>query len=266
MTAGPGPGGASPLSTGPADAAPVGVVAPHMDDAALSCGQMLSAHPASHVVTVFTSGPKSVRPLPEWDRLSGSFQPGDDVMGLRQVEDDAAMAAVGAHAHRLDFWDEQYRAGRPVMLARFRPGAVQAAQAKLADPALEAAVVEKLRAVLADLDVQTWFVPLGLWHGDHKMTARACVRLAHDMPGRRWGIYEELPYRWEVPEQVTAAKQRLATNGFSLGPAPVASSPDNAGKYAMLACYRSQLPCLGERADIAARGPEVFYFLKSPAG
>ena len=76
-----------------------------MDDAALSCGQMLSAHPASHVVTVFTSGPKSVRPLPEWDRLSGSFQPGDDVMGLRQVEDDAAMAAVGAHAHRLDFWD-----------------------------------------------------------------------------------------------------------------------------------------------------------------
>ena len=115
MSAGTDPGPSAPdqAARGPLDAGPVGVVAPHMDDAALSCGQMLSAHPGSHVVTVFTSGPKSVRPLPEWDRLSGWFQPGDDVMGLRQVEDDAAMAAVGAHGHRLDFWDEQYRAGRP---------------------------------------------------------------------------------------------------------------------------------------------------------
>jgi LmbE family N-acetylglucosaminyl deacetylase len=176
------------------------------------------------------------------------------------------MATVGAHGHRLDFWDEQYRAGRPPMLARFRPGAVQAAQAKLADPALETAVVEKLRAVVEELDVGTWFVPLGLWHGDHKMTARACLRLVHDLPGRRWGTYEELPYRWEVPEQVAAAKQRLLADGFSLGPAEIASSPDNAAKYAMLACYRSQLPCLGDRTDVAARGPEVFHLLVSRGG
>jgi len=83
------------------------------------------------------------------------------------------------------------------------------------------------------------------------------VRLAHDMPGAG-GDLRGAPLSLEVPEQVTAAKQRLATNGFSLEPAPVASSPDNAGKYAMLACYRSQLPCLGERADIAARGPRYF--------
>ena len=265
-------GGAGPVGAGPvgragrgeagrAGTGPVGVVSPHMDDAALSCGQMLSAIPGSHVVTVFSSGPKSVRPLPEWDKLSGSFKPGDDVMGLRHVEDDDAMAVVGAHGHRLDFWDEQYRAGRPVRLARFRPGAVAAARAKLADPDLEAAVVEELRTVVANLDLETWFVPLGLWHGDHKVTARACLRLAREMPERRWVVYEELPYRWEVPTEVTAAKQRVENNGFTLEAAQFPSGPDNAKKHAMVRCYRSQLPCLGDRADVAAGGPEAFHIL-----
>ncbi len=270
-TAGPGPAdpgttAPGPLSAGPLSAGPVGVVSPHMDDAALSCGQMLSAHPGSHVVTVFTSGPISVRPLPEWDRLSGSFRPGDDVMGLRQVEDDDAMAVVGAHGHRLDFWDEQYRAGRPVPLARFRPGAVQAARARLADPALAAEVVEKLRAVVGDIDVGTWFVPLGLWHGDHKMTARACLRLVREAPGRRWVVYEELPYRWEVPQEVVAAKERLEHNGFTLEPTGPPTAPGTAQKQAMVRCYRSQLPCLGERADVAAAGPEAFHLLVARGG
>ena len=108
-----------------------------MDDAALSCGGLLSARPGSHVVTVFSGGPKSVRPLPTWDETSGSFKPGDNVMALRQVEDEDAMAVVGAHGHRLDFWDEQYRAGRPLRLARLRPRAVRTARARLEDPALE---------------------------------------------------------------------------------------------------------------------------------
>ncbi|HUC15373.1 MAG TPA: PIG-L family deacetylase [Acidimicrobiales bacterium] len=242
--------------------ATIGVIAPHMDDAALSCGQMLGANPDSHVVTVFTSGPTSVRPLPEWDQLSGAFRPGDNVMKLRHVEDDDAMAVVGAHGHRLDFWDEQYRAGKPVRLARFRPGAVSAARARLADPSMEDSVVDKLRGVVAGLDVQTWFIPLGLWHGDHKMTARAGLRLAKDMPERRWALYEELPYRFEVPLEVTAAKQRLEEDGFTLEPTVLPSGPDNSKKYAMLRCYRSQLPCLGDRVDVAAAGPEVFYLLK----
>jgi hypothetical protein len=237
-----------------------------MDDAALSCGQLLSARPGSHVVTVFTAGPPSVRPLPEWDVMSGYFQPGDDVMSKREPEDDEAMATVGAHGHRLGFWDEQYRAGKRARLARFRPGAVSAAQARLADPGLEASVVEELRGVVASLDVGTWFVPLGLWHGDHKMTARAGLRLARDMPERRWALYEELPYRFEVPLEVTVARARLEADGFCLEPADFPSGADNAKKHAMVSCYRSQLPCLGARADVAVTGPEVYYLLtRGPA-
>jgi hypothetical protein len=86
------------------------------------------------------------------------------------------------------------------------------------------------------------------------------------MPERRWLVYEELPYRWEVPGEVVAAKERLEHHGFTLEPAGPPTSPGTAQKQAMVRCYRSQLPCLGDRADVAARGPEAFHLLVDRAG
>jgi LmbE family N-acetylglucosaminyl deacetylase len=248
-----------------ADIAPIGIISPHMDDAALSCGHLLSSRPASHVVTVFSSGPAKVRPLPSWDEMSGSFQPGDDVMALRKVEDDNALAVVGAYGHRLDFWDHQYRVARPAGLARLRPSVVSAARARRADPDLGRRVEEELRRIVTELAVETWFVPLGLWHADHKMTARACLRVASYMPERRWVLYEELPYRVEVPLEVAAAKDQLAIVGFGIEPLVISSNAGNSKKRAMINCYRSQLPCLGPRVDVAAAEPEVFYLLTNRA-
>ncbi len=247
------------------DIAPIGVISPHMDDAALSCGRLLSARPGSHVVTVFSGGPPSVRPLPTWDQMSGSFRPGDNVMALRQVEDEDAMAVVGAYGHRLDFWDEQYREGRPIRLARLRPRALRSARARLDDPALESSVEERLRGIVAEIALETWLIPLGLWHGDHKMTARACLRVARHGPERRWVVYEELPYRLEVPLEVAAAKDQLAIVGLGIEPLVISSNAGNSKKRAMINCYRSQLPCLGPRADVAAAQPEVFYLLTNRA-
>src|SRR5579872_2478636 len=85
--------------------APVGVVSPHLDDAVLSCGQLLGARPKSHLVTVFSSGPSKVRPLPDWDQMSGVFSPGDDVMAIRRQEDDEALSLMSGTGHRLGFWD-----------------------------------------------------------------------------------------------------------------------------------------------------------------
>lgn len=276
-----------PSSQGAAEATPagvtsrlrLGVISPHMDDAALSCGRVLAAFPGSHVVTVFSGGPAGVRPLPDWDRRSGVFEPGDDVMGMRHVEDDEAMKVVGAHAHRLEFWDEQYRAGRPVTWPRFRPGAVARAAARLAhDPQLEDAIYDRLCTVVESLEAETWLIPLGLWHGDHKKTARACLRLARQVRGRQWVVYEELPYRLEVHDEVEEAHRRLEEEGFRLapwappGPGPSPSAPGAPGengaagqqKYKMIAAYRSQVACLGERADAAVANAEVFHLLVGP--
>ena len=82
--------------------------------------QLLSAHLGSDVATVFSSGPTSVRRLPTWDKMPGSFKDGDNVMSLRQFEDDEPLALVGATGHRLGFWDEQSRHNR-----YWRSGAVR---------------------------------------------------------------------------------------------------------------------------------------------
>lgn len=240
---------------------PVGVISPHMDDAALSCGDLLSDRPGSHVVTVFSGGPAQVRPLPSWDELSGAFKPGDDVMGMRAVEDDAAMGAVGATGHRLDFWDEQYRAGEPVRHARYRPLAVRARQRKLDDPVLIRQIDEKLAGIVAKIGLTTWFVPLGLWHGDHQKTTGAGLRLAASRPELTWLVYEELPYRKEVPEQVAERMEVLKNGGFSTRPVVAPKRESASAKRAMIACYRSQVTCLGARVEAAVSGPEVYHLL-----
>ena len=249
---------------------PVAVVSPHLDDAALGCGRLLASRPSSHVVTVFSGGPARVDPLPEWDRLAGTFAPGDDVMGLRAREDDDAMAVVASIAHRLGLWDDQYREP-PVNHARWRPRAVRARQARLDDPRLEDEVVALLAPLVEALPVGTWVVPLGLWHGDHKKVARACARLARRptggaWPERHWVVYEELPYRFDVPDQVDAALAALAGQGLGHRPLEPPGAPDvelDGLKAAMVGCYRSQVTCLGpERVGRALAGPERYHLLR----
>lgn len=222
---------------------------------------MLSANPGSHVVTVFSSGPSSVVPLPSWDKASRSFKPGDDVMAARAVEDDEAMALVRAHPHRLGFWDEQYRAGSPTRLGLLRSRAMRSGRWHPRDPSLLAVVEEALRSVISALDVLTWVVPLGLWHGDHKLVAYACLRLASQMPESRWVVYEELPYRIEQPAEVRAAHRRLIAHGFAVEPATFQLDPDLSRKRALVSCYRSQLRPLGRRVETAITASEIFYHL-----
>src|SRR5262245_53606305 len=72
------------------------IVSPHLDDAVLSCGRFLGAHPGTHVVTVFAGNPPAYpEPLRLWDLQSG-FAPGDDVMEVRRQEDKAALAILDA--------------------------------------------------------------------------------------------------------------------------------------------------------------------------
>jgi hypothetical protein len=85
------------------------VLSPHLDDAVLSCGLFLAAHPGSSVVTAFSHGPSRVSPLPRWDAGAGYFPDGADVMGVRRGEDISAAAMAHASTLHLGYWDGQYR-------------------------------------------------------------------------------------------------------------------------------------------------------------
>src|ERR1700732_2299673 len=67
---------------------PLTVISPHLDDAVLSCAQVLLAHPGSTVVTVFAGRPPDGR-WSSWDKAC--FRPGQDPMRVRQKEDRDAL-------------------------------------------------------------------------------------------------------------------------------------------------------------------------------
>lgn len=230
-------------------AAVLGVVSPHLDDAALSCAQLIAAHPGSHVVTVFAGGPASMRPLTTWDRLSGCFADGDDVIGARRREDERAAAVLGATCHHLDLWDRQYRSGAY-------------GHHPIGDAELAAQITGQLAALAARLHVDAWVVPLGIGHGDHEAVGAACLALARRLD-RPFYVYAELPYRRERPQAVAQAVRQVGAGGFYLrADGELRPGGSRRVKLSAIRCHRSQLQALGRRRVLRALvGPERLWRL-----
>jgi LmbE family N-acetylglucosaminyl deacetylase len=238
---------------------PVGFISPHFDDVVLSCAAVIT--PASVVVTLFSAGPASVDPLPLWDRECGWFKPGDNVPAIRELEDDDSLALFSAKGERLGFWDEQYRLGSMSLFSRARRRAARVLLRKNSEPELVEAVISRLASTITDSGLRTWFAPLGVRHGDHKLTSAAVLQLARKMPERQWLLYAELPYALEQPDEAADAHRRFADAGFSLQAVSAVAVPHLADKWAAVSCYRSQLGGLGHRVEFAVRGPESYYRL-----
>lgn len=199
---------------------PLFLLGPHLDDAVLSCGQLLAAHPGSEVVSVFTGGPPDWSGLTEWDAACG-FRPGDDVMAARKREDLAALDVVGARPRWLDLRELQYGAAVSV------DEVVQALGDELPAPGT------------------TVLAPLGIHHADHVTLGDAARRLAPGRPDLAWCFYEDLPYRAHHPEELRDRLQGFADAGCVLEPVllPLGDVRD---KRAALRCYRSQVRGLHE--------------------
>jgi LmbE family N-acetylglucosaminyl deacetylase len=217
-------------------------------------------------VTVITGGRLAGGALSPWDQMCG-FKPGDDPWAARKAEDAEAMALVGADPHHLGFPDVQYRV-RPVRFGRFRPGAVRAADAarERADSELVPEIEKALESQIAALDVETWFIPLGLGHPDHRMVGAICARLAARMDDRAWVAYVDLPYGPRSPVLISNANENLAALGFSIEPLDIALSQGSSRKRELIACYRSQLGPLGDQVEGAIAARETFSRLSMRPG
>jgi LmbE family N-acetylglucosaminyl deacetylase len=195
---------------------------------AFGCAGFVLAHPGTIVVTV-TAGRPGPHPLTDWDRKCG-FRDGDDVVGTRRQEDDAALRGLGATPVWLDFLDHQY--------------APEASVAEVAE-AIEGAVG----------DFETVASPLGLGHGDHLVTAAACLEVSRRHPAKRWFLYEDAIYRQTMGGS-DEALSRLREGGFELEEAwfPV----EGGVKRASVAAYSSQAIGLGRLLD-DAYAPERYW-------
>jgi LmbE family N-acetylglucosaminyl deacetylase len=218
---------------------PLLAVSPHLDDAVLSCGDWLAAHPCSLVVTVFAGRPPRGAPLAPWDADAG-FSAADDVIGLRRGEDRRALSGLGARPSWLRFRDAQYGGS----------------------PSAEA-VTRALGAAIRRVNPPAVCFPLGLFHSDHLLVAEACLRLACRDERRAWLAYADALYR-SLDGLLARRLAELRRRGFRLSAAAPRRDAGEAKRRA-IAEYASQLRALrtpGRLGIADALAPERIWRLR----
>jgi LmbE family N-acetylglucosaminyl deacetylase len=214
---------------------PALVVSPHLDDAVLSVGQVMAGRPDMTVATVFSGVPKRCTMLTTYDHDCG-FESAELAVAARRDEDRTALQSLAAHAAWLDFPDHQY-----------------------GQPTNEAAIVDALAAVTADVAPTLLIGPLGLIHEDHHTTRRAFQRLVATHNIEAW-IYEDMPYRVLFPEEVPEALAWWKGMGHRPELGFVGTGPLER-KEAAIACYTSQLWALKALNEHCCLVPERLYRL-----
>src|SRR6185437_4005492 len=226
--------------------APLTVVSPHLDDAVLSCAGLIAGAPGTTVLTVFAGFPPArdaatpAQSLPgstSWDQACG-FVAGDDVVALRQTEDRAALAHLGATPRWLDYLYRKYVV---------EPG----------ESATPSGIAAAIREAIGDLKPATVGFPLGLSHTDHERTHEACFLLLKESPelAANWVAFIDVPYRALYRAQADLRLARLRELGYELQPLSF-----NLGerKIAALDEYPSQLKALAESTKNAELPEECF--------
>jgi LmbE family N-acetylglucosaminyl deacetylase len=228
------------------------ILAPHFDDAVLSCGgQMWDMWQRGHSVRVITlfAGPPPAD-LPPFARVQHRMW-GDppDANVLRRAEDTVACARLGCFdLHHLEFPDAVYRlgsTGEPLY------GSEEAIFGQI-HPEEHDFVTGLARVVRRYLPQDaTVLAPLGMGnHVDHQLA----FTVGQSLLGEGWRVkfYEELPYvDWPgVVEHTRAARQRQGLRARSI---PI-SAEALAARVEAMAYYRTQIPVLyGDELNMRER-------------
>jgi LmbE family N-acetylglucosaminyl deacetylase len=224
------------------------VASPHFDDAAMGAAHVLTRFPGHcTVITVLGGRPPSYPAEPtDWD-AAGGFKAGDDIVGVRQEEDRAAMEVLGAEPKWLDFPDHQYLAKS----SRPRPEEVA--------PVLEEAIVAAGATAV--------FLPMGLGNPDHVMTFEAGRLVLVHHPELAWFCYEDHGYK-HIPGLLAWRVAKLFRGGLWPTPALVPLDLDIERKRKAIFCYTSQIAPLERDHALSARleanAPEQMWQLSPP--
>ncbi len=224
------------------------IVSPHLDDAVLSCGQLLSAWPGATVVTVFAGNPAAY-PSPQrvWDTQSG-FAPDDDVMAARRAEDHVALAVLDAAPTHLPFVEYSYNDGDRAVAPDV--------------------IVPALLDAIAAADPTAVLVPFGLANPDHDVAHRAAMLARDAAPfSTPWFAYEDCGYK-HIPGMLAWRVSQLFHAGVWPTPACPRIDVSIDRKLAAVRCYPSQLRALDDDWDITTKliapAPEQYWQLAAP--
>lgn len=211
------------------------VVAPHLDDAALSCGgliaQLVDAGARVLTLTICAGSPPPAAALsPFAQYLHAAWALGDDPIAERRAEDEAALQILGCDGLHLAELDAPYR------VAAYGEGDGWRGNVDPADPLIAAT-----RAILARLYDQQpgsrLYVPLGVGnHVDHQIVCAAGFKLAERGADVRW--YEDAPYAAKDPHAIGWRQNAIRT---PMTPEIILIDNVLNRKLDAIAAYRSQL-------------------------
>lgn len=209
-------------------------IAPHLDDAALSCGgqiaQLVDAGSRVLAVTLCAGDPPADMPLsPFAQYLHREWALGDDPIAVRRHEDQRALALLGCDALHLDQLDAPYR------VAAYGVGDGWRGAVDPNDPLIAAA-----HAILAKLHeyqpAARVYVPLGVGtHVDHQVVCAAGCALHEHGADVRW--YEDAPYAAKAPD---AVPRRIRSLTFAVQPEVIAIDQTLERKLQAIGMYASQ--------------------------
>lgn len=209
------------------------IIAPHLDDAVLSCGGQIAHYVAQGArvlaVTLCAASPREDQLTPYAQHLHSTYGLGDDPMAGRRQEDVDALAILGCDGLHLDQLDAPYR-----MEAYGQRGAV------FGRPVADDPLASATRSVLDQLQEQQpsarLYLPLGVgMHVDHQVV---CAEgLAAHTRGASTVWYEDAPYA----VQYTMVQQRLDDLREPFEPHIVRITTTLDRKLAAIAAYESQI-------------------------
>lgn len=210
-------------------------VAPHLDDAALSCGGRIARQcEAGERVLVVTlcagSPPPGVVLSPFAQYLHGAWALGDDPMAQRRREDAAALTVLGCDGLQLNQLDAPYRVAQYGEGDNWRGTPVP-------NDLLLFAALESMQQLWQQQPHARLYVPLGVGnHVDHQLVCTA--GLALHAAGAEVVWYEDAPYVAKDPQAITARLHALP-EGFV--PEVVEINAVVERKLAAICCYASQM-------------------------
>jgi LmbE family N-acetylglucosaminyl deacetylase len=223
-------------------------LAPHLDDAVLSCGSATHHHTAAEkgvqVATILASEVDRDTSLSGFAREQhaqwGALSP---PMRRRRAEDVAALAVLVAEARHLDYHDAMYRTG-PGDYWLYQDLEAFFGDLHPVDPvAVDGArqLADRLAKVVPLDGHQVLCAPLGLGHHvDHQLVHAAARRLL--ARGHRVAFYEDFPYAKQEGAVVLA--QAEAGAGDWLEEPVAVDAADVRAKVSALSHYRSQMATL----------------------
>lgn len=251
---------------------PLIVLAPHLDDAALSCGAlMLHAARRTSVtaVTFFTEAgpPPYTLSARHYLRLTGA-RDGEALYRQRRAEDRAALEHLGVTCVHVGLTDALFRRRRPCPRWRSRSARLLPELAHLYPvyrmhitsgrvATADAGTLGDMCAVirrLADSGPGLVLAPAGVGgHVDHVLVGSAAFRSAAQRSAAQVVYYSDFPYNQRIPlDNISPANGQVRTRWFE-------GIEGTEGKTELIRAYRTQVDALFPNGTIPLV-PEVFSF------